>query len=326
MYKTLFRKIVKGSLSKTKKRLLEDIKGRPMDVGLLTKMAWVSYNLYEKNLALDYIKLSEKYGDISPLLYYTKGIILRSNEDYENSLKQWDIIINMKYEWALNDFFTENIFQSMQNDSLFYKAHCLYCMFRDVEAKNSLEKHMSHRRKGRESDFTLRECREFLRILGYSSKSHDRMAQKTISGCATTKQLHRIEKFIKRLSCKKDRSLLIKYLKRKCKEFPHEYWLKTELAEHLYLEGDKNCLNYAQDAFKLAPDDMLVVYNYAYSLYVNEKYLEALNALNIIREKGIAYIAYSEHGEGMSWAKKLMRDTEKLHKIIENEFLPSLDP
>jgi len=303
--------------SKAKRLLQKRLEEQSDDVYLLTQMANVLWNLGKDEEALLFADKALKVNSVYPLLIYTRGQILWSLERFEESIEMWNILLHMDFLDVSGNEFGNKWAKSVVNDALFYKADCLYCLYRKTEAKECLLEHMAHRRKGQESDFTIKECRDFLRILEFSSDNPDTNSMDVSTGYASSIQSHRIEKHIKELASKKDWTQLIRYLKRKCEEFPKEYWFKTELAEYLYLEGNKACLRYAKEAFDIAPDDMLVVYNYAYSLYINERYEEAENALMIIREKGLDYIAYSEHGEGMRWAKKLMQDTEKLLEKIK---------
>lgn len=53
----------------------------------------------------------------------------------------------------------------------------------------------------------------------------------------------------------------------------------------------------------------LVKYNYAIALMLNGLSAEACSQFQEIVALGLDYIAYSEHGEGIRWAKKLLRDT-----------------
>lgn len=283
---------------------------------LLTQMANVLWNLNKNKEALAYAKKAQKASADDPLTLFTMGRILWSMEKFEESVDVWDELLRMDLVEMSSRGWGVRWAKSVANDALFYKADCLYGLGRKTEAEKTLETHLANRQKGLESDFSIKECREFLRSLQFSKNSSKSLPK---DGFASSRQLQSIDMHLKELSLKKERAPLIKHLKRKSREYPNEYWLKTVLAEHLSHEGDKSCLKYAKEAFDIAPDDMLVVYNYAYSLYMNESFSEAIAVLNTIKEKGVEYIAYSEHGEGLRWAKKLMRDTEKLIDTIKNK-------
>ena len=69
-------------------------------------------------------------------------------------------------------------------------------------------------------------------------------------------------------------------------------------------------MTYAIEAFKQEPNDPLVKYDYADALLFNNLFDDALVQFEGIMDWGIDYIAYSEHGEGVRWAKKILRDTQ----------------
>jgi fructose/tagatose bisphosphate aldolase len=71
-------------------------------------------------------------------------------------------------------------------------------------------------------------------------------------------------------------------------------------------------LMYAQKAYDQEPSDMLVAYDYGNALYQNGKYNEAMMVLEDIRQTDVNIIAYGDHGEGMSWAKSLLKNTENV--------------
>ena len=62
---------------------------------------------------------------------------------------------------------------------------------------------------------------------------------------------------------------------------------------------------------------MLVVYDYGNALYHNGKYKEAIEILEVFRETDLNVIAYGDHGEGMQWAKTLVRDAEKVDELCK---------
>jgi tetratricopeptide (TPR) repeat protein len=107
---------------------------------------------------------------------------------------------------------------------------------------------------------------------------------------------------------------MVRYLRLICKRYYNEYYLKTVLSEYYKILGDKEeCLIYAQEAFAQEPYDPLVKYDYAVALMLNGKTDEALAQFEEIVALGVDYIAFSEHGEGIKWAKKLLRDTNTIY-------------
>lgn len=326
MYKYLSRRYKIKSFKKTASYLRKQLSRVPSDPVLLTEMAWVKYNLFKDKEALEYANRAELYSPSLPHLWYVKGIILRSQENYTESIPFWDRILSTPIEVLEIKEGGKQIALSMQNDARFYKASCLYCLGKDKEAMALVQKHILNRKKGLASDFNLKEANDFLRILKFNNRNSD---LNTISlkkdaiivsgysaGYMTRSQGQKVENHLHHLQAQKEWSAIIAYLKRKCREYPCDYWLKTELAEYLYLQNDKSCLKYAEAAYKIENDDMLVVYNYACALYLNEKYSLALEKVEIIIKNDINYIAYGEHGEGKRWAKKLMHDAEQLRLRI----------
>ena len=65
-----------------------------------------------------------------------------------------------------------------------------------------------------------------------------------------------------------------------------------------------------------AKSDPLVKYDYAVALMFNGLSEDALLQFKELVALGLDYIAFSEHGEGVRWAKKLLRNTQKQIKII----------
>ena len=268
--------------------------------------------------SLKLIKEAELINADYSLLVYTKGRVLWSMEDYASSILEWDKLIGMSIEKIAEQGFNKNRAGGMQNDARYYKADCLYCLYRNAEAEAQLKEHIAHRRKGQESEFSMKEVRRSLQILEFSPKDASARNHDHTTGYATSAQGHRIEKHLCQLEKQGNVSSIIGYLKRKCNDFPNEYWLKIKLAEYLYNQHDKSCLDYAAAAYGIAPDDMLVVYDYACALSLNGQCTQAIELLQMIQEKGLDYMAYSEHGEGMRWAKRLMNDVNSLMMSIKN--------
>lgn len=314
MYEDLIELIKTGKFKKARHYLDKSLLENSDSIYLLAQMANVLWNLNKDNEAIGFIRRAETIDANDGLLEFTAGRILWSMEKYEDSIVRWDKLLNVDVTCLAEQGFGKKWAMSLQNDARYYKADCLYNTGKDAEAESLLRKHMAHRRRGLESDFTIKQVRVFLRTLKYSDKGKRWNCHSSKIGVPTREQGNRIQSYMKKLG---DNRKAIKYLKRKCKEFPMDYWLKTELAEYLFLQRDRNCLRYANEAYEIAPDDLLVVYNLGYSLYVNERYDEACELLRVIQDKSLDYIAYYEYGEGMQWAKKLKRDTENLLNRIK---------
>lgn len=317
MHNYLVRTVVQGNLRKTATHLQEQIEHQAGDSFLLARMAWVLYNLRKDDEAMNYICRLEAMGSTMPLQVYTKGLILRDRQMYQESIRQWDILLQSDMNVLCQKDMPAYMLKALKNDARFYKANCLYCIYKEDQALTLITEHIKERKKGLESDFTLKEAREFQMLLELCGRRPRGITPRSQEGIPTKEQCHRIERYIKRYDKEIFHRHNIQYLKRKCKEFPLDYWLKTVLSEYLYIENDKECLEYASAAYAIAPDDMLVVYNYACAFYLNQQFSEAKEMLNIIISCGIDYLAYSEHGEGMRWAKQLMKDTKSLLERIK---------
>lgn len=127
-----------------------------------------------------------------PLLNYTRGRILWSLEKYEQSIEEWDAVLNMTIEEVAENGYGVRWAKSVINDSRYYKADCLYHLFKDKEALALMEEHLSHRGKGIESDFSKKEAVLFYKVLKYS---HPRTVAKASDiGYTSESQRNRIMK------------------------------------------------------------------------------------------------------------------------------------
>ncbi len=291
----------------------------PNNSYFLTQLANVLWSRNKDEDALYYAnKARELYYDM-PLLNFTRGRILWSLEKYEESIEEWNIILNMTIEEIAKNGYGVRWAKSVINDSRYYKADCLYHLFKDKEALTLMEEHLAHRGKGIESDFSKKEAILFYKVLKYS---HPRTVAKTSDiGYAPESQRNRILKKIDALEEGNNKEKLVRYLRVICKRYSKEYYLKTILSETYNAIGDKvGCLTYAKDAFEQEPNDPLVKYDYAVALMFYGLYEDALLQFEELVALGLDYIAFSEHGEGVRWAKKLLRDTQcNIQKIKERK-------
>ena len=143
MYKLLFNRYGIGSFKKTASHLKEQLASAPFDPVLLTEMAWVKYNLFKDLEALEYADMAEKYSPSLPRLWYVKGIILRSQESYMESVVFWNKILALHIEELGAKEGGKHIALSMLNDARFYKASCLYCLGDDKKAMALVKEHIS---------------------------------------------------------------------------------------------------------------------------------------------------------------------------------------
>ena len=289
----------------------------PEDVYLLTQKANILWNMNKYDDAYSCIQQADALSSGDGLLEYTAGRLLWSMGMYKESIERWNRIIRADDIQMDLYGYGKRWFDAVQNDARYYKADCLFKLYKDKEALQLVKEHLKNRKKGLQSDFTIGEVRSFMRMLSYS----DSTIQRDMNACRVLKQqqAERIVKHINRLKDGKEWYSLEIYLKRKSREFPMDYWLKMELVEHYYRLKDKRCLEYAEEIYRMVPNDMLVAFDYACSLYLNGKLCDSLNVLKTIQGKGLDYIAYSEHGEGLQWARNLMKRTRSLMERINGD-------
>lgn len=294
---------------KAEKALRKQLEKFPNDSRLLIQMANVLWCRFKEHEALTY---ADKATVISPgnmLAAFAKGRILWTLKEYKKSMDIWNLILNEFDRSSVYNKGNTTLPQSIVNDARFYKADCLFRFYRNYEALLLIKKHLQERKRGIKSDFTKKDALRLYKILLYCP-SVEKVPSEI--GLASEKQSCRIDKRLAQLKADGKVENIIKYLKIICKHYPNEYYYKTILSEYYKISKDKKkCLQYAEDAFKLEENDMLVVFNYAVALYINNFIEDAFRFFKLIKEKGVDYIAYSEHGEGLRWAKKLLKDTDE---------------
>ena len=208
--------------------------------------------------------------------------------------------------------------KSVINDARYCKAAALQALFRDKEALALMEEHLKHRGKGVQSDFTKKEATLFYKELKYSYLNSD--VDYSDEGYATRAQAHRIERRMETLEEARQWDKLVRYLKGVCKRYPKEYYFHVRLSEYSKKVGNKaDCLEYATNAFAREPNDPLVKYTYAVALKYCGRNEDALAQFEGLVALGLDYIAYSEHGEGMRWAKKIMRHSQRYIEEIKQK-------
>lgn len=303
--------------AKTKRLLKKALQTEPDNVYLLTQMANVLWNLGKDEEALTFAMKAKEIDSDYPLMLFTLGRILWSLEDNSASIEVWDKLLCADISSVADKGWGIKWAQSVMNDARFYKAMCLDSLDRMAEAKEEMEKHLACRRKGLESDFTLKEAKEFLLRLTYCTIP-DSSSEDDDIGWVSPKQWNRINRMLAKK--KSDEQALVSYLKRKSREFPREYYLKTLLTEHLAdMKRYTESLRYAEEAYEQEPTDMLVAYDYANALCYNGKYDDAIKIISIVIQTDINIIAYGDHGEGLRWAKTLQRDAKEVLEVCRKE-------
>lgn len=288
----------------------------------LTQLANVLWNRHKDKEALYYADKAKRISPTNPLLNYTRARVLWSLEKYGQSISEWDVILSSTETNVARNGYGIRWAKSVINDARYYKADCLYHLFRDKEALSLMEEHLKYRGRGIESDFSKKEAVLFYKVLKYSHSKE--FVKITDIGYASEAQRNRILKRMDTLEKSKDWNKLVRYLKVVCKHYPKEYYLKTTLSEYYKALGNRaECMTYAQEAFMQEPSDPLVKYNYAIALMINGLTDDALLQFEEIVTLGVDYIAFSEHGEGMRWANKLLRDTQRNILKIKQEEEPT---
>ena len=271
----------------------------PEDGYLLTRMANDLWDDRKNEEALQYADRAKKVEPTDPYVIYTRARVLWALDKNEEAIAEWDNILNMSEHDLKESGYRPMWIKTFVNEARYYKALSLRALFRDKEALALMEEHLRHRGKGVQSDFTKKEATLLYKELKYSDFRP--YVSETAEGFSTSKQDKQVFKRLNELEDAKQWDKLVRYLKGVCKRYPKEYYFHVRLSEYSKKVGNKaDCLKYATNAFAQEPNDPLVKYNYAVAL----KYCGR-------NEDALDYIAYSEHGEGMRWAKKILRHTQR---------------
>ena len=86
------------SFSAAEKLLRKKLEESPNNCYLLTQLANVLWNRSKDKEALSYADKAREVCPVMPLLNYTRGRILWSLEKYEQSIEEWDVVLNMTIE------------------------------------------------------------------------------------------------------------------------------------------------------------------------------------------------------------------------------------
>ena len=291
----------------------------PENVYFLTQLANALWNLNRSEEALNYSDKAKSISPTNPLMLFNRARVLGSLHKFEEAAAEWEELISMGEAEVAEKGFGMGWAKSAINDARYCKAAALQALFRDKEALALMEEHLRHRGKGVQSDFTKKEATLLYKELKYSDFRP--YVSETADGFATSKQDKQIFKRLNELEDAKQWDKLVRYLKGVCKRYPKEYYFHVRLSEYSKKVGNKaDCLKYATNAFAQEPNDPLVKYNYAVALMYCGRNEDALAQFEGLVALGLDYIAYSEHGEGMRWAKKIMRHTQRhIEEIKQKE-------
>ena len=86
------------SFSAAEKLLRKELALSPNNCYLLTQLANVLWNRCKDEEALSYADKAKEVCPVMLLLNYTRGRILWSLEKYEQSIEEWDVVLNMTVE------------------------------------------------------------------------------------------------------------------------------------------------------------------------------------------------------------------------------------
>ena len=290
----------------------------PENVYFLTQLANALWNLNKSEEALNYADKAKSISPTNPLTLFTRARVLGSLHKFEEAAAEWEELISMGEAEVAEKGFGKGWAKSVINDARYYKAAALQVLFRDKEALSLMEEHLKHRGKGVQSDFTKKEATLLYKELKYSDFRP--YVSETAEGFSTSKQDKQVFKRLNELEDAKQWDKLVRYLKGVCKRYPKEYYFHVRLSEYSKKVGNKaDCLKYATNAFAQEPNDPLVKYNYAVALMYCGRNEDALAQFEGLVALGLDYIAYSEHGEGMRWAKKIMRHSQRYIEEIKQK-------
>ena len=290
----------------------------PENVYFLTQLANALWNLNKSEEALNYADKAKSISPTNPLTLFTRARVLGSLHKFEEAAAEWEELISMGEAEVAEKGFGKGWAKSVINDARYYRALSLGELNRDKEALALMEEHLKHRGKGVESDFTKKEATLFYKELKYSYLNSE--VDYSDEGYATRPQAHRIGRRMEALEDAKQWDKLVRYLKGVCKRYHREYYYKTLVSEYCIKAKNKaDCLKYAEEAFAQETNDPLVKYTYAVALKYCGRNEDALAQFEGLVALGLDYIAYSEHGEGMRWAKKIMRHSQRYIEEIKQK-------
>lgn len=95
MQEKLIKLIKERKFAAAETLLKAQLQTSPNDCWLLTQLANVLWNRHKDEEALHFADMAKGVAPANPLLNYTRGRILWSLEKYEQSIAEWDIILNM---------------------------------------------------------------------------------------------------------------------------------------------------------------------------------------------------------------------------------------
>ena len=284
----------------------------------LLKRADILWRKFKDKEALDYAQQAAMLDNDNVFALFILARTQWSLEDYASALLNFEAILRNNGRCTSCYSISGRSLYSVKTDANYYIADCLYHLFRDKDALPFISEHLKMRGRGVKSDVSKQKVLELYKVLVYSRRPQGNVPKE--EDYASPKQRESISKRIDGLIADRDYNKLVRYLKHVLKRFPGDYFIKLQLSEYLPKIGDKKgALQYAEEAYGQASEDALVVFDYADALWLNDSREEALHYFQAMLDMGIDYIAYSEHGEGLRYAKRLIRTATWCGSEIEKE-------
>ena len=298
-----------------KRYLNIELRKEPHNRFLKVLIADVLENQKQEKQAIEYIH-GEENKEVNSSYYtlFVKARVYQNAERFLEAIPIWRMVVSASIKDISKSLELPGLksARTIKNDAKFYLANCLYSQFDDEEALLLVNDHLANRKKGVYSDFTLKEVLDYKRMLEWTM-SRPRNIVKGAGGYCTGEQRERIWLHFEKLK-KKNERLAAEYLVMKGRKFYNEYYMWAVASEIFFdLKEPALCIKCAGTAYNvIGDDDLLVVYDYASALALNNRFEEALEKFNYILNQDIQYIAYSEHGEGMKGAKKLIKEVREM--------------
>lgn len=298
----------------------------PDDVYFLTELSYAEFELGHVDEGMEFIRRAEKVNPYFGYMLYSKAMLLYDYGDSPKaSLHAWNVFINTSCDVLTSSKYKFDMYwaHSRQQDAYFYSALCLRELGDWDEAEKYAKLHLEKRKRGLSSDFSKREVMCFLRELSFYDRNNLIYPKVDYGQTISDEAYDHFYEYIDKLDKHKDKTKIIRHFKRYLRQYPGSYFLWTSYSEYCYdYNMPKECLKAAEMANMICDtrDDMLVIFDYGSALYLNGKYKEAMHEFNYLLSKSLDYIAYNVHGEGMRYAKRLVRETnemvESINKII----------
>ncbi len=254
----------------------------------------LSVALYRVGRYSDSLYYAEKAYHIekrSSNVVFNYACALLDNEKYSEAIEVYNRLLSKKIETVAYGIYGCGLkdAQTYFIDALYYKALCYAGLGRHKEARRLFELHLSKRRRGIWSDVSRKAVMENFEWM-----------PPVASKCFQNK--------LDELKENGDDRKLVAFLQPLTELYPKEYFIFEELSQ-AYRDIDKRkALLYAEKAYSLERNDVIVLYALGFSLWLNERFQEADSFFDKILAKRLKSVAYGIHGEGLRWAKSKIND------------------